>query len=573
MTDRGAGGPESHGDLVLFDALDQHPDAIIVTDGEGLIRYVNRTYERRTGYGRDEVVGRTPPFFDPKAKDPVLVQRIRRVVTAGAVYRGEFPGRRKDGTSYPEDLVIAPLRNDDGVIDRFIATCRTLKADDATADDDAATASYYDAVTGLANRWLLNEWAKRALALARRGQRSVALLLLDIDQLDEINNLFGRHTGDRVLELLGSRLQGSLRDSDMLARLEEDMLAVVLNDIPEDETIGRVTERVLANVGRDCNIEGRQVEVSVSVGVALYPRDAATMDELLDCAGQALAGAKRSGTGFEFYQADFGAYTRQRLQMEEDVRLATDKEEFELHFQPIFAAESGEQVGAEALARGTIIGVEALARWPAGGGMISPAEFIPVAETTGRILALDRWALAAAVRQAASWYELGWRGWVSVNLSARSLHDPELSRYVAGVLEKRGLGADHLVIEVTESAAMRDPDATARVLAALQETGIRIAMDDFGVGHSSLAYLKDFPVDLLKLDGSFVRDVGLNAKDDKLIEAIINLAHGIGARIVAEGVERESQLEWLKARGCDFVQGFLVGRPVPPDQIVPGTGR
>ena len=227
-------------------------------------------------------------------------------------------------------------------------------------------------------------------------------------------------------------------------------------------------------------------------------------------------------------------------------------------------------VGAEALARGEVVGVEALARWPhLERGMISPAQFIPLAERTGRILSLDRWAIATAARQAAAWAATGWEGWISVNLSARTLHDPDLPEYVSRVMRAQELGPGRLVMEITESTAMRDPAVTARVLEALRRNGVLIAVDDFGVGHSSLAYLRLFPVDLLKLDASFVRDIGKGGREEHLVEIMISLAHRIGARVVAEGVEEQHQRDWLEQAGCDFIQGYLVGRPAPP-QARPG---
>jgi EAL domain-containing protein (putative c-di-GMP-specific phosphodiesterase class I) len=282
--------------------------------------------------------------------------------------------------------------------------------------------------------------------------------------------------------------------------------------------------------------------------------------------------AKKDHSGFEFYRQELSVHTRERLSLEEDLRWASERGHFVLHYQPILALATGQVVGAEALARGQLIGVEALARWPHfERGMMPPSEFIPLAEQTGRIISLDRWAISAAARQAALWCESGWAGWVSVNLSARSLHDPELPVYVARVLEAQKLDPARLVLEVTESAAMRDPDATARVLRALKDVGAIVAVDDFGVGHSSLAYLKYFPVDLLKLDQSFVQDIGIDAKDEQLLEVMITLAHRIGAQVVAEGVEEEGQLEWLRASGCDFVQGYLIGQPVPAEDVQPGV--
>jgi EAL domain-containing protein (putative c-di-GMP-specific phosphodiesterase class I) len=236
-----------------------------------------------------------------------------------------------------------------------------------------------------------------------------------------------------------------------------------------------------------------------------------------------------------------------------------------LHYQPIIGAD-GEIVGAEALARNDVVGVEALARWPhMERGLLEPSQFIPLAERTGRILSLDRWAIATAIRQAVTWTVSGWRGWVSVNLSARSLQDPELPEYIEQILRAHDFEGSRFVVEVTESAAMRDPAQTARVLEALRDLGVQIALDDFGVGHSSLAYLRLFPIDLLKLGRGCIAGIAGDVREEQLIEIMISLAHRIGAKVIAEGVERADQMSWLKRAGCDYVQGHLVGRPVPPE--------
>ena len=428
--------------------------------------------------------------------------------------------------------------------------------------------AYFDDVTGLPRLTLLRLRARQLLALARRRGETAALLHVDIDRLEVVNQTRGRSTGDELLRAVGRRIQDNVRESDTLCRLEEDEYIVLLSEVADGNAAGRVAHRLGQALSLPYRLGGEDLDARVHLGLALYPQDAVTLDALLEDAAVALKRAKATDATFEFVGQEQSEVSRDSLSLESDLGWAWNDDQFTLHYQPILSVGTGRMVGAEALARGTVVGVEALARWihPVRG-TISPAQFIPLAERTGRIVALDRWAVATAARQAAAWVLRGWAGWVSVNLSARSLHDPDLPDYVGRTLRSHGLAWDRVVLEVTETTAMRDPHVTAKVLRRLREAGALIAVDDFGIGHSSLAYLKHFPVDLLKLDRSFVAEVGKGTLDEELVEVMINLAHRIGARVVAEGVERDEQFEWLRTAGCDFIQGFLVGRPVPPDQV------
>lgn len=436
------------------------------------------------------------------------------------------------------------------------------------ADAASLHNSLYDGLTGLPNRSLMEERSKPVLARSRRDDVPAALMLLNILGLERINEAFGEEAGDQVLRATARRLELALRDSDIPARVEGGVLGAVLQAVTGDETLGRVARRVTRAVSEPVTYDGQDIDVGVRMGLAIYPHDAVTFEELLANARAALDRARALEAEFEFFENELSALAREKLRFEADLAQATDGNEFILHFQPIVSATTGQLVGAEALTRGSIIGLEALARWPhATRGLVMPGEFIPLAEATGRIVALDRWALAAAIGQAAAWWEQGWEGWVSVNLSTRSLRDPGLATYVDAIVKANRIEAERLVLEITESAAVRDPIATVKLLTKLKGVGVKIALDDFGTGHSSLAYLKAFPVDLIKLDQSFIADIGRDEKDERLIEAIVALAHRIGALIVAEGVEETRQMEWLRYAGCDLVQGYLLGEPGPAEGI------
>jgi diguanylate cyclase (GGDEF)-like protein/PAS domain S-box-containing protein len=545
-------------------------DSVIITDATGMIQWVNPSFERMTGYLSADVIGRSPGLLKSGRHRPDFFATMWQTITSGNAFCAEMVNRRRDGSIYHEDITITPISNDRGAITNYVSISRDItdrKALELHLEDRA----YFDVLTGVANQRLLQERSKQILALARRHGKTAALLHIDIHRLRSLNQSHGRAIGDSVLRSIAERLKAGLRESDTLARLPGDEFLVLLSEVSEEESTARVVRRLKDSLVRPYRIQDLTLTVEAHVGVALYPQDATTFDELQECAELAMERARASHGPFEFYRRELSELTQQKLSLEDDLGWAWDHDQFVLHYQPIIAAATGQIIGAEALARGSMVGLEALARWPhLERGMMSPAYFIPLAERTGRIIALDRWAIATAVKQAAAWVKHGWTGWVSVNLSARSLHDSELPIYIQRTLKAQDVSPDRLVIEVTESAAMRDPLATAAVLRALKDVGVVIAVDDFGIGHSSLAYLKHFPVDLLKLDSSFIEDIGMESKDEQLLEIMIGLAHRIGAKVVAEGVERQEQLDWLTRSGCDFIQGYLVGRPTPPDVITKG---
>ncbi|HUF52088.1 MAG TPA: EAL domain-containing protein [Longimicrobiales bacterium] len=551
---------------LLAHAVESATDAIYITDEAGRLTYMNGAFERLSGYDSSEILGRPASVLASGRHRPDYFARMWGRLRADETFSGEMINRRGDGSLYSVDLTITPLHEAGRAAVQYMAVARDV-TDRKRIERELEDLAYYDALTGLANHRLLRERSRQILALARRHGSVAALLHVDLDRLSFVNAQYGRNVGDDVLRTVAERLRQSLRDSDTLARIGSDEFLVLLSEVADTESVARVVRRLHESVTRPFRMQELSINLNARIGVALYPQDASTYDDLLGCAEAALRRAEQSTTSFEFFEHDVSVASHDRMLLEDDMHWAWEHEQFILHYQPIIGAD-GRMVGAEALARGDVIGVEALARWPhLERGMLRPAQFIPLAERTGRILSLDRWAIATAARQAAQWVQDGWDGWISVNLSARTLHDPELPAYVARVLAAQNLEASRLVVEITESTAMRDPAVTAHVLEALREIGVLIAVDDFGVGHSSLAYLKLFPVDLLKLDASFVRDIGSGGREEQLIEIMVLLAHRIGAKVVAEGVETDEQMEYLRKAGCDYIQGYLVGRPAPPETM------
>lgn len=548
-------------------AVEQSPDSVIIANEQGFIEYVNPAFEHASGYRLPELRGRTASILKSDRQPPEFYQRMWAVLKRGEIFHGEIANRGKNGEIYMEDLLIEPIKDAEGEVTHFISFGRNI-TDRKRAEAAVENAAFYDPISGISTFNLLRERSRQMLALARRHGHTAALLHIDMNGLQAVNTSLGREVGDQLLRKFAERLKQGLRESDTIARLGSDEFLILLSDVAEADATARVVCRLKDSVSRPFQIGTHSVNLGASFGVSMYPQDATTFDEMLEYATLALKRAQSGGSGYEFYSKELTELTLERLSLEDDLRWAWERKQFVLHYQAVIAVASNRIIGAEALTRGHIIGAEALARWPhMERGEIAPSQFIPVAERTGRIVALDRWAIATAARQAAMWSQEGWQGWVSVNLSARSLHDADLPSYIARCFETHGIEPGRLVLEVTESAAMRDVEITARILGQLKEAGALIALDDFGVGHSSLAYLKHFPVDVLKLDHNFISGIGNESKQEHLIETMITFAHRIGAQVVAEGVEEQGQLDWLREAGCDYVQGYLLGRPVPPDVV------
>jgi diguanylate cyclase (GGDEF)-like protein/PAS domain S-box-containing protein len=552
---------------LLATALEAVDDAVYITDADGYLEYVNPAFLRLSGYREADVLGQPVSMLGSGRHRPEFFERMWELLGRGEPYSGEVVNQRQDGSLFTLDLAITPLPREGSAQQRFIAVGRDI-TERKRIEREFEDLAYFDSLTGVANARLLRERARQMLALARRQGNIAALLHVDLERLQSVNQQHGRAIGDEVLRTVAERLRQGLRESDVLARLGSDEFLILLSEVADEESIGRVVRRLHDSITRPFRIHNHSITIQSRFGIGLYPQDAGTYDELLDCAEAAVSRARQAQSSFEFFERSQSIASHERLLLEDDLHWAWEHDQFILHYQPIVGAD-GRIVGAEALARGEVVGIEALARWPhLERGMLAPAQFIPLAEQTGRILSLDRWAIATAVRQAASWKQHDWDGWIAVNLSTRTLHDPELPDYIERTLSAYDLQPGCLVVEITENTAMRDPGLTATVLQALRKLGVLIAVDDFGVGHSSLAYLKLFPIDILKLDASFIRGLGTGSRDEQLVEIMISLAHRIGARVVAEGVEEAEQLEWLRNARCDYIQGFLIGMPAPAETML-----
>ncbi|MRW82738.1 EAL domain-containing protein [Pseudoduganella sp. FT26W] len=416
----------------------------------------------------------------------------------------------------------------------------------------------HDALTGLANRTLLLDRVSQAIAQARRSGNQVAMLFLDLDRFKTINDSLGHDAGDRVVVEVGRRLKQAVRDADTVARFGGDEFVVLMPELPTEHIAAALAQKILNALFEPMLIHGHEVAPACSVGISLYPRDGADGKVLLKNADAALYQAKAMGRGnYQFYSEEMNARTLDRLTLESGLRHAVERGELQLKYQP--------QID---LASGDIIGAEALLRWhPAGQHLIMPDAFISIAEETGLIVPIGEWVLRTACAQQVAWRRAGLPNLrVAVNLSARQFRQPGLDAMVARVLADTGCPPGRLELEITESVLMERPDSAAQTLQRLSDMGVQLAIDDFGTGYSSLSYLKRFPINALKIDRSFVRDIAMHSADNDdgaIAAAVIALAHSMGLTVVAEGVETARQRDFLRALHCDQAQGFYFSEPMP----------
>jgi diguanylate cyclase (GGDEF)-like protein len=416
----------------------------------------------------------------------------------------------------------------------------------------------YDSLTGLPNRTLLHDRLRQAV-FAQRVVRAIAVVFIDLDHFKFINDSLGHSVGDELLKTVADRLRAVLRDGDTVARLGGDEFVLILNDQNNEEVVFRAMQRVVAAVNQPLTIDGKELYVTCSAGISLYPQDGPDVDTLLKNADVAMYRAKEAGrNNFQFFTAEMNQLVNERLQLENSLRRALERNEFRLHYQQKVNLKSG-----------AVVGSEALLRWMhPEWGLVRPARFIPLAEETGLIVQIGEWVLEEACRQNRAWQLEGLDpGVVAVNLSARQFRQEGLVRAVSRVLTESGLDPSALEMEMTESMVMHNAEAAIAILQGLKSLGIALSVDDFGTGYSSLAYLKDLPLSTLKIDRSFVRDIKGSGDPGEgvLAQAIISLGHSLDLKVIAEGVETDAQLRFLGKHGCDEVQGFYYGEPVEPE--------
>ena len=533
-------------------------DGIVITDAQNLVLSVNPAFTTITGYNAAETVGRTPGFLRSDRHDTAFYAAMWQEIQTKGYWQGELWNKRKSGVIYPEWLSISAVKDASGATTRYIGILSDLT--DRKADQERiAYLDHYDKLTQLPNSDLLFDRTALALATAKRTNGRVSLLFLDIDRFQYINDSLGRSVGDQVLRTIATRLAKNLQADDTVCRHSADEFILLL---PNTSAHGaaHAASRMLALIKEPVLLDsGQELRLTASIGAAIYPDNGSDFEKLTQCAGAALKQAKLNGRdNFKFFTEQMHGQVNEILLMENQLRQALPKGELLLYYQP--------QVDAVTC---RIIGAEALIRWQhPEWGLVSPSRFIPIAENSGQILEIGDWILRTAVQQVADWQREGLGVVpVAVNLSALQFRQSTLCATVGAALQNSQLSPALLELELTERIAMEDSSLTVDQISKLHAMGVTLSIDDFGTGYSSLSYLKLYQIDKLKIDQSFVRELGLDASDGAIVKAIINMAHGLGFRTIAEGVETQSQLDYLRAQGCDEIQGYFFGRPVPAEEF------
>ncbi|HEX2955718.1 MAG TPA: EAL domain-containing protein [Chitinispirillaceae bacterium] len=545
--------------LVEADAIFKNSsEGIFVTDANSRIIRVNPGFCHITGYTAEEVLGNAPSILKSNRHDKNFYIRINESIKNTGTWHGEIWNRRKNGEVYPEWLSITVLGDEKSSEKKYLAIFNDV-THLMSKNDHIQNHAYYDSLTGLPNRLLLHDRLEFILNHARKNKHIVAVMLLDVIRFKIINDTLGYSAGDSLLQGMGERLVSCLRDVDSVFRSGDDVFAIILDDINIPEDASKVAQRIIETCSQPFNLADHELYVTLSIGISIFPSDAQEHEGLLKDAEDAMIRAKELGiTNYQHYKPAMNNSAVERLTIELNLRKALIQEEFVVFYQPQINLETGR-----------IAGTEALIRWKHPElGMISPGQFIPIAEENGLIIPIGEWVLRKACTQMVLWHnEFGCTTTVSVNLSARQFLQQNIVEKVSSILDETGLPPKLLELEITESLGMKNPELTLRTLKELKEMGIHISIDDFGTGYSSLSYLKRFPIDTLKIDRSFVLEIQTDPNDASIVLAIIALAHSMHLKVIAEGVEIEEQASFLRQHHCEEMQGFLYSRPVPAEEF------
>ena len=537
-------------------------EGVVITDANGTILRVNPAFSQVTGYRPAEVIGCNANVLKSGRHDGAFFTRMWNALTEYGKWQGEIWNRRKNGEIYPEWLTISGVYNDTKEVTHYISVFTDI-TDKKHSEQRIQQLAHYDPLTNLPNRRLFGDRLEQALVHAHRNGRWIGLLYLDLDRFKAINDSLGHTAGDQLLQDVAKRLQHCVRESDTVARLGGDEFTIILTDFHDGrqamQGVSFVAEKVIHVISEPTELERQEVTVTTSIGAALFPQDGQTANELLQNADTAMYHVKAKGrNNFQFYSSQMNAKARERLRLENRLRRALERDEFQLYYQPQVDAESG-----------LIAGLEALLRWhDPEKGIIPPGDFIPLAEETGLIIPIGEWVIRSACRQLYEWQQAGYDDLrISVNISPLQFQQTNLCDILVQAIADAGITPACLQLELTESILMRCKDSVMTSLNFIKNLGVSIALDDFGKGYSSLSYLKQLPLDTLKIDQSFVRGIPGNVIDDAIILAIITLAKRLKVCVIAEGVETRQQQEILRRHECAYMQGFLFSRPVPKNDV------
>jgi diguanylate cyclase (GGDEF)-like protein/PAS domain S-box-containing protein len=544
-------------------------EGILVTDASGVILRVNRAFTGSTGYTAAEAIGQTPRLLKSNRHDAAFYQEMWQTLLATGSWEGEIWDRRKNGEIYPKWLSISAVKDADGMVTHYVGTHQDI-TERKQSEQRIAELAYYDQLTGLPNRTLLLDRLKQVITTSARSDSHGALLFIDLDNFKTLNDTLGHDQGDLLLKLVARRLTQCVRAGDTVARLGGDEFVAVLADMGESDQDAAnrteaVGEKILAALNQSYPLDKGAYHSTPSIGVTLFKGNRTAIDDLLKQADLAMYKAKDAGrNALRFFDPDMETAVMERAVLERDLRQAVHERKFLLHYQ------------AQVFGAGRITGAEALARWPhPGRGWVSPVEFIALAEETGLILPLGHWVMETACSQLAIWATRPETAdlTIAVNVSARQFRDPGFVAAVLDTLQRTGADPHRLKLELTESMLVANVEDIIEKMNALKARGVGFALDDFGTGYSSLSYLKRLPLDQLKIDQSFVRDILVDPNDAAIARTIVALAGSLGLGVIAEGVETAAQRDFLAAAGCHAYQGNFFSAPLPVADFEEFVGR
>lgn len=539
--------------------FDSTHEGLVMTDTHSRIVRVNPAFTTITGYTSDEVLGKTPAVLKSGRHDAAFYVTMWQSIADLGHWQGEIWNRRKDGAVYPQLASISAVKDADGQVRNYVAVFADISSL-KKVQADLAYLAHHDPLTELPNRLSLQALLLHRLQSAKLHGGLLALLMIDLDRFKDVNDSYGHPVGDELLKQVAARLCGLSGQADMVCRFGGDEFTLLLEHMHHAEEAGKMANDVICSLSEPyCLNSGVEVRIGASVGISIYPDHGDTPEMLLQQADSALSKAKSEGRNrFMYFSENLTRAARERIDIEVRLRHAITHGELRVYYQPQVDIESG-----------LIMGAEALVRWQSPTeGLIQPVRFIPIAEVSGLIGAIDDWVLRQTCEQGQRWVAAGLPPLtLAVNLSPYQFLQGDISATVKQVLQDTGYAPQNLELELTESALMQHEDEAILILHQLRAMGLKLAIDDFGTGYSSLAYLKLFPLNVLKIDKRFIDDIPLHRDDMEIVTAIVAVAHALGLKVLAEGVENTSQLAYLKQQGCNYFQGYLTSRPVPADEF------
>ncbi len=539
----------------IFNSINE---GIIVTDADKNMLFINPAFSIITGYSANDLIGKSLNLLHLDLMDGEFNRDIWRSINETGRWQGEMIGRRKNDESYTEHLSISTTKNERGEVNYYIGIFSDISERKAT-EECVAYVVLHDFLTNLPNGLLLHDRISQAIFHAGREKHKVGVLCLDLDSFKVINDTLGHLVGDKLLQEVAKRICSVARAGDTVSWRGGDEFVIMLPDLETVDEAAIIAVKLLCAISGPCMIDGHEIKITTSIGISIFPEDGSEGDCLIKYADAAMYHAKKNGrNNYQFFTREMNQLALERMSIERKLCHAVERQEFCLHYQPQMDLHSGR-----------IIGVEALLRWNnPEAGMIPPGYFIPIAEETGLIIPIGEWALREACRQNSEWRTLGLPEiTMAVNLSAVQFRQHNFGGMVKAVLREHGLDPSGLELEITEGAVMHNAEASIALLLELKAMGLQLAVDDFGTGYSSLSYLKRFPIDKLKIDQSFVCDLINGSDDAAIVSTIINMAHTLKLKVIAEGVETIEQLSFLKHQKCDEMQGYYFSKPMPPEKI------